>query len=129
MNERPGYLYIFPLVAFIAGGVIPHLLLDSYLSQTEWSNKTQSVMYISMIVVLAWVFNKVGNRNNKLKVWATDTAIGVSLMLFVFSFLLILSVNLFLLIPLPSLILFIFSLLFSVLGCIMFFSMSDEKKS
>ncbi len=129
MNERPGYLYVFPFVTFIAGGVIPHLLLSSYLSQTEWSNKTQSVMYISMIVIIAWVFNKAGKRNNKLKVWATNTVIGASLMLFVFSFLLTFSVNIFLLIPLPSLILFIISLLFSVLGFILFFSMSYENNS
>ena len=129
MNDRPGYLYIFPFLAFIAGGVIPSVLFGSYLPETEWSDKTQSVMFISMIVIIAWVFNKAGRKNNKLKVWATDTVIGVTLMLFSFSFLVIFSVNIFLLIPLPSLILFIASLLCSVLGCIVFFSMSDEKNS
>ena len=127
MNDRPGYLYILSLLAFIAGGVIPLVLLGDYLPETEWSDKTQSVMFISMVVIIAWVFNKVGRRNNKLKVWSTDTVIGVTLMLFSFSFLVMFSVNVFLLIPLPSLILFIVSLLCSILGCVVFFSMSDKK--
>ena len=129
MNERPGYLYVFPFTALLAGGVIPFFLLDSYQSQTEWSNEIQSVMYISMIVIIAWLFNKIGKRNNKLKVWATDTVIGASLMIFGYSFIVMLSVNIFLLIPLPSYILFTLSLLISVIGCIMFFSMGNEKNS
>jgi len=129
MNERSIYLYIFPLVALLAGGIIPLLLLESYQSQTEWGNKTQSVMYISMIVIISWIFNKVGSRNNKLKIWATDTVIGTSLMIFAYSFMVMFSVNIFLLIPLPSFVLFIISLLISAFGCIIFFSMGNEKNS
>lgn len=129
MNERPGYLYIFPFTGLLAGGVTPLLLLDSYKSQTEWSNEIQVVMYISMIVIIAWAFDKIGSRNKKLKTWATDTVIGASLMIFGYSFIVMVSVNLFLLIPLPSYILLILSGLISIIGCIMFFNMSNAKKS
>lgn len=129
MNKRPGYLYIFPLAALLAGGAIPLILLESHQSQTEWSNEIRSVMYISMIVIIAWAFNKIGSRNTKLRAWATDTVIGASLIVFSYSFMVMLSVNLFLLIPLPSLILFIISLLISVIGCITFFSLGNEKNA
>ena len=129
MNGRSGFLYFFPVIMFLIGGVLPYMLLSSYQYETEWSDKTQSIMYISMCVITANFFNIIGNRINKLKVWATDTVSGISFILFAFSFIISISVNVFLIIPLPSLILFIISIFISVVGCILFFKTAIKKDS
>jgi len=127
MSERAGYLYIFPIITFVAGGTFPYFFLEPYLRQTEWSNQVESIMYMSMFVIIASLFDSVGNRNSRLKAWGTDTVVGASLMLFIFSFLVIFSVNVFLLIPFSSFVLFVISLFVSFYACFLFFKLGRTK--
>ncbi|OFE13445.1 hypothetical protein PHACT_10100 [Pseudohongiella acticola] len=113
MSNRPEILFVFPAVFFIAGIFLPVYLIGLKTDEIEWGERTAIVMYISLLILIAWPISKFQKRNASFKYWTTDTVLGVSAVSFAYSFIISLIVCLYLLLPISGLILFALSIGFS----------------
>ena len=126
MSNKPGYLHIFPLIGFALGYVVASLFVDAKPYQGEWAKEAASVMYISLFVATAWAFSIIGRRSKRLRLWATDTVVGVSLMAFTYSLVIFLAVEVFMLVPVSGLLQLVLTLPFVALGTYAFFEWSSN---
>jgi len=129
MNERSGFLMVLPIGLFVVGSLIPLYMIGLDTSSDAWREKTVFLMYLSLIILLAWALIKIQKNNRKFKKWSTDTIVGVNLIAFAYSFILSLGVTFYMLLPLPSIVTFIVSIVISILSFIAFMEMGNAKNS
>ncbi len=126
MCKQYVYFLMILFVVLILFALIPHDFLDSLFPEVDWKQGVQTTIGISMFVILAWLFKKVGYKSKKLENWIANTYLGTMLMIVAFLCLLVFSVDAFLLIPVHGAILLLYSLVVAIFAIILFFEMASE---